>query len=216
MPEVGSDQQRGGWYDVVERVPQPGQEVHRFTWHDRKAWWQQEQAILAYQILAGSTGDEEHSGWPRGSVVLQRVVLRLRGRVGLLQRPGQRHPVPARHRAAEGQPLDGRLPLVRAGYLAAVYTNLLITKEPMDLYFSPLPGALQGQHPAGRAGPPAAGQHPDRRGRGGRSPYARLRRRGAHRPGPGRQEARQDQGPHPAEPVTRSRFGRRTKTKKLT
>ena len=27
-------------------------------------------------------------------------------------------------------------------YLAAVYTNLLITKEPMDLCFSPIPGAL--------------------------------------------------------------------------
>ena len=27
-------------------------------------------------------------------------------------------------------------------YLATVYTNLLITKEPMDLYFSPIPGAL--------------------------------------------------------------------------
>ena len=28
-------------------------------------------------------------------------------------------------------------------YLATVYTNLLITKEPMDLYFSPIPGALK-------------------------------------------------------------------------
>ena len=32
--------------DVVERVRQPGQQFHRFVWHDRKAWWQQEQAIL--------------------------------------------------------------------------------------------------------------------------------------------------------------------------
>ena len=29
-------------------------------------------------------------------------------------------------------------------YLATVYTNLLITKEPMDLYFSPIPGDLPG------------------------------------------------------------------------
>ena len=55
---AGSDRQRGGWYDVVERVRQPGEESHRFAWHDRKAWWQQEQAILAYLILAGSTGDD--------------------------------------------------------------------------------------------------------------------------------------------------------------
>ncbi len=31
----------------------PDGEHHRFVWHDRKAWWQQEQAILAYLILNG-------------------------------------------------------------------------------------------------------------------------------------------------------------------
>jgi len=43
MPKVGSDQQRGGWYDVVERVLDGGRATHRLVWHDRKAWWQQEQ-----------------------------------------------------------------------------------------------------------------------------------------------------------------------------
>lgn len=28
-------------------------------------------------------------------------------------------------------------------YLAAVYTNLLITKQPMDFYFKPIPGGFQ-------------------------------------------------------------------------
>jgi hypothetical protein len=28
-------------------------------------------------------------------------------------------------------------------YLAAVYTNLLITKQPMNFYFKPLPGAFK-------------------------------------------------------------------------
>ena len=64
MPGVGSDRQRGGWYDVVERVLDKGQECHRFVWHDRKAWWQQEQAILAYFILAGSLGDQNTCGSP--------------------------------------------------------------------------------------------------------------------------------------------------------
>ncbi|MGH3168306.1 MAG: AGE family epimerase/isomerase, partial [Trebonia sp.] len=59
MPAVGQDTLRGGWYDVVERVPREGESVHRFTWHDRKAWWQQEQAILAYLILHGITGNPE-------------------------------------------------------------------------------------------------------------------------------------------------------------
>jgi mannose/cellobiose epimerase-like protein (N-acyl-D-glucosamine 2-epimerase family) len=60
MPTVGNDLQRGGWYDVMERTLKPGQERHRFVWHDRKAWWQQEQAILAYLILAGIGGKQEH------------------------------------------------------------------------------------------------------------------------------------------------------------
>ncbi|WP_338076316.1 N-acyl-D-glucosamine 2-epimerase [Chlorogloeopsis fritschii] len=48
IPSVGCDRQRGGWYDMVERVLAPGQKFHRLVWHDRKAWWQQEQGILAY------------------------------------------------------------------------------------------------------------------------------------------------------------------------
>ena len=48
---------RGGWYDVVERHPKNGMPLD-FTWHNRKAWWQQEQAILAYLILAGTVMEE--------------------------------------------------------------------------------------------------------------------------------------------------------------
>jgi len=54
MPEAGMDMIRGGWYDVVERQPKNGMPID-FAWHNRKAWWQQEQAILAYLILAGTT-----------------------------------------------------------------------------------------------------------------------------------------------------------------
>ena len=43
-------------------------------------------------------------------------------------------------------------------YLAAVYTNLLITKQPMDFYFKPQAGRLQGSHPARCARHSAAGQ----------------------------------------------------------
>lgn len=49
MPRFGLDIRRGGWYDVLERELFV---TDRFSWHDRKAWWQQEQAILAYLILA--------------------------------------------------------------------------------------------------------------------------------------------------------------------
>ena len=65
VPDHGCDRQRGGWYDVVERVLEPGQRFHRFAWHDRKAWWQQEQGILAYLILSGVLGKEEHLRFAR-------------------------------------------------------------------------------------------------------------------------------------------------------
>ncbi len=143
MPEAGSDQQRGGWYDVVDRVLQPGQEVHRFTWHDRKAWWQQEQAILAYQIMAGSTGDEDalrlgreaasfYNAWffdyEEGSVYFNVLATGIPYLLGTERQKGS-HSMAGYHS-------------FELAYLATVYTNLLITKEPMDLYFSPLPGAL--------------------------------------------------------------------------
>ncbi len=56
MPDNGMDMIRGGWYDVVERHPKNGMPLD-FAWHNRKAWWQQEQAILAYLILAGTVKD---------------------------------------------------------------------------------------------------------------------------------------------------------------
>ena len=45
---------------LEETLVTEGQTVHRFSFHDRKAWWQQEQAVLAYLILAGSLGNPEH------------------------------------------------------------------------------------------------------------------------------------------------------------
>ena len=59
MPKVGYDTQRFGWYDVVERVLGENEKYHRYAWHDRKAWWQQEQGILAYLILQGHMPNNE-------------------------------------------------------------------------------------------------------------------------------------------------------------
>jgi len=59
MPAVGMDKQRGGWYDVMERQTAPGETYHRLAFHDRKAWWQQEQGILAYLILCGGLKSQD-------------------------------------------------------------------------------------------------------------------------------------------------------------
>jgi mannose/cellobiose epimerase-like protein (N-acyl-D-glucosamine 2-epimerase family) len=142
MPAVGSDRQRGGWYDVMDRVTAPGQEHHRFTWHDRKAWWQQEQSILAYLILAGSLGEKEYLRHAReaaafynaffldhddGAVYFNVLASGIPYLVGTERFKGS-HSMSNYHSS-------------ELCYLAAVYTNLLIAKQPLDLYFKPQPGA---------------------------------------------------------------------------
>jgi mannose/cellobiose epimerase-like protein (N-acyl-D-glucosamine 2-epimerase family) len=144
MPAAGSDQQRGGWYDVMERTLKSGQEFHRLTWHDRKAWWQQEQAILAYLILAGSLGDERSLKLAResasfynaffldhddGAVYFNVLANGLPYLMGTERFKGS-HSMSNYH-ASE------------LCYLAAVYTNLLITKQPMDFYFKPKPNGFK-------------------------------------------------------------------------
>jgi len=138
MPDVASDQQRGGWYDVMERTLAPGQERHRFVWHDRKAWWQQEQAILAYLILHGSLQQPEHLRHAReaqsfynaffldhdaGGIYFNVLASGIPYLVGTERLKGS-HSMSAYHS-------------IELCYLAGVYTNLLITHEPMELHFKP-------------------------------------------------------------------------------
>jgi len=144
MPDVGSDRQRGGWYDVVERMLEPGQEQHSFVWHDRKAWWQQEQAILAYLILSGLTQNPEYLRHAReaaafysaffldhddGAVYFNTLANGLPYLLGNERFKGS-HSMSGYHST-------------ELCYLSAVYTNLLITKQPMDFYFKPMPGGFK-------------------------------------------------------------------------
>ncbi|GAB2490548.1 AGE family epimerase/isomerase [Streptosporangium sandarakinum] len=143
MPEVGSDQQRGGWYDVVERTKPAGDRWYRFAWHDRKAWWQQEQAILAYLILAGVTGDREFLQEARrasafynaffldhdeGAVYFNVLADGMPYLLGTERFKGS-HSMSMYHSS-------------ELCYLATVYTNLLVEKEPLNLWFKPMPGAF--------------------------------------------------------------------------
>jgi mannose/cellobiose epimerase-like protein (N-acyl-D-glucosamine 2-epimerase family) len=146
MPAVGSDRRRGGWYDVVERVRRAGHEWHRFAWHDRKAWWQQEQAILAYLVLAGNVGDGAPDGdslrhareaqafynaffldHDEGAVYFNVLADGLPYLLGTERFKGS-HSMSMYHSA-------------ELCFLAATYTNLLVTGEPLDLWFKPLPTA---------------------------------------------------------------------------
>jgi mannose/cellobiose epimerase-like protein (N-acyl-D-glucosamine 2-epimerase family)/anti-anti-sigma regulatory factor len=144
MPTVGMDMQRGGWYDVMEREHGKDEEWHRFVWHDRKAWWQQEQAILAYLILNGSLKAPEYLRLARESTAFYNAFF-----------PDQDNGGVYFNVLASGTPfLTGTERLKGSHsmsgyhsfelcYLAATYTNLLIKKQPMDFYFKPQPGALK-------------------------------------------------------------------------
>jgi hypothetical protein len=144
MPTVGSDRQRGGWYDVMERLKGPGEEFHRLAFHDRKAWWQQEQAILAYLILAGITGSDEYLRQAResssfynaffldhddGAVYFNVLASGIPYLMGTERFKGS-HSMSGYH-------------TFELCYLAQVYTNLLLTKNPLELHFKPLPGAFK-------------------------------------------------------------------------
>ncbi|MFC0544858.1 AGE family epimerase/isomerase [Kutzneria chonburiensis] len=142
MPAVGSDQQRGGWYDVVERILAPGQDWHRFAWHDRKAWWQQEQAILAYLILYGSLGGDQYRQQGRQAAAFYNTFFLDHDEGGVYFNVlADGMPYLLGTERLKGSHSMSMYHSAELCYLAAVYTNLLITKQPLDLYFKPRPDA---------------------------------------------------------------------------
>lgn len=140
MPEIGSDQQRGGWYDVVERTKAPGKRWHDFSWHDRKAWWQQEQAILAYLILTGTTGNPEYLQEARQAAAFYNAFF-LDHDEGAVYFNVLADGMPyllgtERFKGSHSMSMYHSSELC---FLSTVYTNLLIRKEPLTLWFKPLP-----------------------------------------------------------------------------
>jgi len=145
MPTVGSDRQRGGWYDVVERTLKPGEKQHRLVWHDRKAWWQQEQSILAYLILAGSLNNPEYHKLARESAAFYNAWF-LDTEDGGVYFNVLANGIPylsAGNERGKGSHSMSGYHSFELAYLATVYTNLMITKKPMDLYFKPKLGGFE-------------------------------------------------------------------------
>lgn len=144
MPAIGGDQQRGGWYDVMERVCKEGEEWHRFAFHDRKAWWQQEQGILAYLILAGILGDEEYLRHARESSAFYNAFF-LDHDDGAVYFNVLANGIPflmGTERFKGSHSMSGYHSFELC-YLAQTYTNLLLTHQPLDLYFKPFPNGFK-------------------------------------------------------------------------
>lgn len=145
MPKVGMDVQRGGWYDVMERELAPGEEFHRFAWHDRKAWWQQEQGILAYQILYGVLKDAEYLRLARESASFYNAFF-LDHDDGAVYFNVLNNGMPflLGTERLKGSHSMACYHSIELCYLSAVYINLLHTKEPLDLYFKPMVNGFPG------------------------------------------------------------------------
>jgi mannose/cellobiose epimerase-like protein (N-acyl-D-glucosamine 2-epimerase family) len=144
MPSIGGDQQRGGWYDAMERKLGPHEEKHRFGFHDRKTWWQNEQGILAYLIMHGVLGDKEYLRLAQESAAFYNAYF-LDHDEGAVYFSVLASGVPyvmGTERLKGSHSMSGYHSFELC-YLAQVYTNLLITRQPLELYFKPLPGAFK-------------------------------------------------------------------------
>src|SRR5690606_17819553 len=138
MPEYGCDRQRGGWYDVVEREKKPNGTNHEFVWHDRKAWWQQEQAILAYLILFGIEKDADYEKYAREVAALYSAFFLDTDDGGVyFNTLANGLPYLLGNERFKGSHSMSGYHSMELCFLSATYINLLITKKPLELYFKP-------------------------------------------------------------------------------
>ncbi|MGX4653739.1 AGE family epimerase/isomerase [Micromonospora sp. SCSIO 07396] len=145
MPALAADTQRGGWYDVLERDA-TSTSRHRHTWHDRKAWWQQEQAVLAYLILTGNGGDAEFHRYARESAAFYNAFFLDHDEGGIYFNVlADGMPYLLGTERLKGSHSMSMYHAAELCYLATVYQRLLIHRQPLDLYFRPVPGGFPGR-----------------------------------------------------------------------
>jgi len=145
MPDVGYDKQRFGWYDVVERVLEPGQKFHRYAWHDRKAWWQQEQGILAYLILQGRIpANPEYKKYADESAAFYNAFFLDHNDGGVYFNVlANGVPYLMGTERFKGSHSMSAYHSTELCFLSTVYIDLMIQKRPLDLYFKPLANGFQ-------------------------------------------------------------------------
>ena len=145
MPKVGYDSQRFGWYDVVERVLGKDEKYHRYAWHDRKAWWQQEQGILAYLILQGHMPDnQEYKKYAEESAAFYNAFF-LDNNDGGIYFNVLANGVPylvgtERYKGSHSMSAYHSTELC---FLSTIYIDLMIKKRPLNLYFKPMPNGFK-------------------------------------------------------------------------
>ncbi|HUV82516.1 MAG TPA: AGE family epimerase/isomerase [archaeon] len=139
MRIYGLDQIRGGWFDVVEREPKNNMLIE-FTWHNRKAWWQQEQGILAYLILYGTTGNLDYLQLARESIAFWNMAY-LDFDYGdvYFDVTDDAIPYAKEVRAMKGSHSKSGYHVFELNFLAQLYIRSFVTRTPFRLYFKPCP-----------------------------------------------------------------------------
>ena len=142
MLVYGQDPRRGGWYDVIERLPDPVTGRYELVWHDRKAWWQQEQGILANYILFAETGERKYLDSARAGAGFfnQSFLDHDDGEVFFdVQADGTPYLIGVR--ADKGSHSKSGYHILELDFFAHLYTNLLVKKRPVMLHFAPVVAA---------------------------------------------------------------------------
>ena len=145
MPQVGYDTQRFGWYDVVERVLGENEKFHRYAWHDRKAWWQQEQGILAYLILQGHMPNEEaYKKYADESAAFYNAFFLDHNDCGAYFNVlANGIPFLVGTERFKGSHSMSAYHSTELCFLSTIYIDLMIKKRPLDLFFKPLPNGFK-------------------------------------------------------------------------
>lgn len=137
LPDHGRDPQRGGWYDLLQREADD-RGRHPFVWHDRKAWWQQEQAILAYLILAGHTAQGDFLRHAREAAAFYNAFFLDHDEGGVyFTVTAQGVPYLLGDERLKGSHAMSMYHKAELCFLAETYTRLLVQGEPLELYFRP-------------------------------------------------------------------------------
>ncbi len=140
MQIYGLDQVRGGWFDVVEREPKNNMAID-FTWHNRKAWWQQEQGILAYLVLYGSTGNSNYLQLARESIAFWNMAYLDFDYGGVyFDVTDDGLPYTKEVRAMKGSHSKSGYHVFELNFLAQLYIRTFVSKTPFRLYFKPCKG----------------------------------------------------------------------------
>ena len=145
MPTVGYDKQRFGWYDVVERVLGQDETFHRYAWHDRKAWWQQEQGILAYLILQGHMpSDDSYKKYADESAAFYNAFFLDHNDGGVYFNVlANGIPFLVGTERFKGSHSMSAYHSTELCFLSTIYIDLMIKKRPLDLFFKPMPGGFK-------------------------------------------------------------------------